>query len=526
MNPSLRGRPRAPGVSLALVLLTACNPWASLPSNGYSSLDEPTWDPLVAAAADGIYVRLPHAGELVRVKADGSWERVDLLGADPERLVVSPDGETLLVFGSWPVCDTSERRIRTVEDCLEEDPELLTEERELALVRDGVRVTASPVEPQLNELVFTADGQRAVAYVDFDQAGSLEDGGLVNLAEVLFMDLASGTVTVVPVGFAPDRILFTEDHERAVVLSRSEVAVFELTSGNYDRLVSFPLSLDVDEDVRPQEAVLTPEGRYVLLTVAGRQDLYVLDLEGESINIVGLDAVPSALSVDSVSDRTVVAYGGAASLDLVDHRYFGVERFELEEPANAIQAHPGMAVAYNVSAVDAHDAIFLDLTTDAIREYRLENPATSLALNEEGTRAVAFTRPEVSGATGAGGWLDSYHGVTVLDLTSTAADAIHLAASGAPLGLAMTGDTALVLLEGVSELIRLDLLTGEDTALEMPYPPLSIGTFGERLYVTQDVSLGFISLVDTDGTNRVDVSGFAALGLLQEETLLPRQPEE
>ena len=86
----------------------------------------------------------------------------------------------------------------------------------------------------------------------------------------------------------PNNILFTNDGYRAVVMSRSKVVVLDLETQAIT--VEYPLTLDADIEIDPSAAVLTPDGRYVLISIEGTNDLYKLDLEVVSIDIVDLQA--------------------------------------------------------------------------------------------------------------------------------------------------------------------------------------------------------------------------------------------
>ena len=69
------------------------------------------WDSDVVTAADGIYVALPFAESLIRVKDDASWDIVNLDGARVKRLVATPDGSSVLVFSEWDECKDDDHEI-------------------------------------------------------------------------------------------------------------------------------------------------------------------------------------------------------------------------------------------------------------------------------------------------------------------------------------------------------------------------------------------------------------------------------
>ena len=516
---------------IMLLSTAGCLDWDNLPDLGYQYRDSALWDSDVVAVDNGIYVHLPSSKQIAHVKPDGEWAIVDLLGGQPTRLVGAPDGKSLLVFAEVPVCDSEEKGIVTVEDCRNHgNGGDLRWETEVDLVRDGQLVGApSPMGSHFNALAFTSDGNQAVAYLDYESASDLDFGGLLNATEVVFMDLESGATTPVPVGFAADRILFDKDDTKAVVFSESQVVVIELESGNYERLVTYSLSLDVDIEVRPQDAALTPDGRYALVTVQGSGDLYTLDLEAESINIVDLDASPSGMGVEKVADMTALVYSTRTQVDLIDHEYFDVETLDLDEPATDIQVGTGFTMLYNTSSSNYHDIYRLDTEDLNLVEYRAKNPVVELQISPDEGHAVAVTRPEPASGTGLDALTDSNWGVEILSLSSNNGFSINLISESEPVGVAFSADSAyaLVLLKGVNELLKLDLYAGTYTQLPLEDSPLGIGSFGsDGFYITHDAALGLVSFLDPETEEISAVGQFAIGGLLSTDTPLPRQEEE
>ena len=54
-------------------------------TDNWSDLPGELWSDDIAGAQDGIYVRLPYTGLLVRLKDSGAVSIVDLEGAEPQR---------------------------------------------------------------------------------------------------------------------------------------------------------------------------------------------------------------------------------------------------------------------------------------------------------------------------------------------------------------------------------------------------------------------------------------------------------
>jgi len=511
---------------LPLLLLAACHPW-DLPGNGTFYLDEPTWNAEVVAASDGVYVSLPAADQLVRVRSDSSWSVVDTRGAQVERMALAPDGATVLTWLSWPICDDTDPKIDLLSECDDED---LRTGRELALVRDAqvVATHSDEVVPyQYGALAFDPEASIAAAWIDFDDVAGLDFDGVLDPSAVVFIPLDGGDPITVPVGFAPDDVLFTGGAEpRAVVLSRSQVAVVELASGVIT--VTYPLTLDPDAAVQPTDVVLTPDGRYALVSVQGSADLYVLDLEQESIDLVELDAIPSDLWVDPLNDRTVIVYPNSRSVDLLEHEYFELESFDLDEPATHILDAGGRAVLYNTVA-GYHDVYLFDVATGQLTEYRAENPVMEMSVTADQSRAVATLNRENGGGTGASAWYDDHYGIGIFDLSDDKTP-VSLLLEGRPLGFELVeegGDNyALVLAEGVDELLQIDLGAGGNSGIELSLPPLGIAAQpGGDFVIAEDSPVGALAFLTPGGSEVTEVAGFALQNLLREYTL-PRRGEE
>lgn len=488
-----------------------------IPDNGSTDADI-SWDPGVLAAKDGVYVRLPAAGRLVRVQVDGTYAEVDLNGASPDSLTLVPGGDAVLVHASWPICDTTRKHVKFLSDCPNDD---LSYGHDLELVKDGavVGVTAD-VPYQFNAMAFNEDASLAVAYLDFSNGDAIDVSGVLNLTEAVFVDLTSTEVHRVAVGFAPENVLFTNDGSRAVVLSRSQVAVVDLST--WSLIVTYPLTLDSSTQVEPTDVVLTPDGAYALVTIAGSADLYVLDLVAESIDIVELNGTPSDLEVDTVNDRTIIVYSNKAQVDVLEHAYFETTGFELDEPASAILATGDQNLLYNPGS-SYHDVYRFNVALGSLDSYRAENPVETMYATEDGTMAVATTRPESSYSDGVSGFYDAYYGLSIFDLTTDRTPAA-LALESAPVGVQLVSEggvnTAFVLLAGLDELVQVDLATGASSSLKLAAPPVGITAVPDGPFVvSHESALGLLSFYDVATGEVVSAANFATFGMYGEREL-------
>lgn len=529
---------------MSILLLAACNPWDLAVGNTYY-LDAEVWDTDISVATDGVYVRLPAAHSLTRVKPDGTSALVDLDGATPDRLIVSPDAKNVLTFASWPECKNDDPTIVTVEDCSGED---LVTRSELDLVRDGQRVGGKAVEGvsgQFNAAAFSPDNSIAALYLDFQDGDIVNIDGSLNLTEVMFVTLEDAKPHAVSVGFAAEAVVFFDDSASAVVLSRNQVALVNLagTADGCDAFsvcVTYPLALDADASVSPSDVSLINRiddagnaEKYALVSVADQSDVYILDLTTESIDIVDLGGVPAAMQVDNTNDRTAVVYNSSAKVDTIDHELFEATRTDLEEPMNAILTVPAGMLLYSTAGY-YHDVYFFDDVANSVVEQRAENPIIEMRIAAD-QFAVATMQPESSGGTGATAFYDANYGLEIFHLPASAnesvADPVALALQGRPVGLATSSDAdgtyALVLMEGIETLLRVDLASALTAQVELSQPPVGIAAMPDGGFVvTHDSALGLLSFIDpSSGEITATASNFAATNIVS-EPVLPRRNVE
>jgi hypothetical protein len=520
---------------LAVLALTACG-WDHLPDGSFVEREGPLWNPdRVLAAEDGLYIPLERARRLVRIDGSGVATEVDLGGALLDQVTLAPDGRTVVATVREFRCVADDPRELRGVDTLDDCPSALREvDGFVVAIEEGEVRSRVPVSAHYNALTFADDGRWAIAWLDVDAGVSFEDAGVVDLTSVLVLDLEEGVSTPVSVGFGAENVLFTPEADRAVVLSRSSVALVDLRGESPERGTTFPLTLDADQTVQPVGVDLTPDGAYALITARHQDDLYVLRLERPSVNLVNLSGQPSDMAVfegidaqdDIADERTVVVHAGTARVDLVDHDAFDVDSLVLDEPMDHIAPVGRTAVLWG--SAGQQDVYSLDLDDETLIEYRLENPPRSLQVAPTGEFAVALTGP-----TGGLDFFDTRHLLEVLDLSDDRGRSRPhlLEAPGRDLAFNVT-DTrldVLVLQSGTDYLFQLDLYTQQAQEVDLPAPPVALGARpGGGFWVSHDASLGLITLYDPASGEQVEVAGFAAYGLLEDLPLAedPNADEE
>jgi hypothetical protein len=510
--------------------LLGCDPFGHWPEGAESV--EPLWDRHVVPSADGgVYVTLPRAHSLVYAAPGADAVRVELEhDAEPTRLLSSPGGTRMLAFTQWPICAAeTDDKIELVEDC---PPGDLEYGYGLELVKGTAAYATADVPGFMNAIAFAPGGEIAVAYLDYESGDELPVDGVVDLSQVVFLDLEEGETHSLSVGFSPNNILFSQEGDKAVVLSRSKATVIGLET--FDTLVTYDLTLDADTVVDPVGAQLTPDGRYAIISVQGSPDLYTLDLDVPHVDIKELTAAPSAMWVSPSTDYgyTVLGYASQTRLDVYDHVYFNDHPVPLEEPTNRLVGADGMVVAYNDRAT-THDIYRLDLSTLGVTEYVAANPVSTVEILDVAgvpSFAVAVLRPESAGGSDLDQYQDQNWGLAILDLLGD--EIVNLVVEAEPVGMALAerdgSAYALVLLDGVETLLMIDLAAPSAAQqIELDAAPHGIGEMPDgSFYITHDSPLGLITFLDpTDPSSLETASGFATLGLFDEYELSAQEQE-
>jgi len=500
-----------------IALFIASCGWNNLPYQDFTSVDAPLWNAANAVATDdGLYVALPHAGALMRVPQSGEPARVDVGAGTVTRIAGAPDGQTVIAFVERSVCTA--QRLR---DC-ERDETLVEVRTDVTLVRDGVAEAPQEIDGAFNAVSFSDDGRFAVAHLDFTQQFELD--GVVNLTSVAVVDLAENTTSVVPIGFAVDQVLFVDDGagvaERAVALSRNAVAEIDLGASPPAVVATFPLTLDPDTQRDPSGVDLTPDGRYALISTSSSADLYAIDLVNKSINLIDLSSVPATLRVDQMADRTVLVFGQRAVVEVMDHDLFEVDTVVLDEPMNQVETIGGTALLWSNGA--AHDLYRLSLDSNALVEYRLQNPAVSVHVAPTNEFAIALTRAEGGSGGGVDAIYDGHPGMEIVDLNDDDSEPFLLEGQG--LGVQFSSDgtnlNALVLQEGVDYVFRYDLYARQASEIALSAPPVAIGAMPDgTFWITHTSALGLVSFLDPVSGEITEVAGFAAQGILESPEL-------
>ncbi len=498
---------------LLAATFTGCG-WENLPDQQQYNLGAPLWAPEgILPIAGGLLVPLPYAGKLALVRESGESELVPLGEATLHSLHPSPAAGIVGVLTDTWVCTFEDPRnargVERLDDC--PTPHRSTE-RKLSLLEGDQLGEGLPVPAWLDTLTWSPNGRFAIGWLDLSSGQAPR--GVVNLTAVQVLDAETGTLSAVTVGFAPEHVLYSANSGRAVVLSQSRVAVVDLGVSPPKTEVIFPLTLSPDQVVTPIGVSLTPDGRYALIPVAGSPDMYVLDLEAHSINLISLSGNASAVHVNVPADKTVIVYSGRSTVDLVDHAFFDVQPIDVDEAMRHIIDLGEQVLLWN--STGPRDLYRLDPSDAALVEYRMQSSPSSVHVAPSGSHAVVFT-------AGSGtGTLAGLPGMEIIDLQDERGRSTPylLESPGVAVAWADEGVRALVLQRDADYIYDLDLLSGVFRELPLPGAPSGLWRVpGGGFAIAIEGSMGRIAFADASGEETALAEGFALLGGLDRPTV-------
>lgn len=153
-----------------------------------------------------------------------------------------------------------------------------------------------PVMPGANSLIASPNGQVAVAWYDRDKAADGQRAGDLSSISVIKDD----QVYAVAVGFNIQRVLFSEDNARLIVLSDDGVSVIELATLEGDSFAppqsTLPASLTV-LDPKDLEVLIDARGRYVVTRTVSLKGFVLFDLEQKRYHQVNLPEIPTDIDL-------------------------------------------------------------------------------------------------------------------------------------------------------------------------------------------------------------------------------------
>lgn len=452
-----------------------------------------------AVAAGGyLYVLNEVFGRVARIDPDDGSVTTVGVGDDPEALAATADG-------SWVLT-------------------LSREDHTLWAVEAGDRLRAIPVEirPNHNTIAVSpsAAARFAITFVDLARLGTLDIDGSASLNEVTVVDLQGTTpaATSVVVGFNPKQVVFTPDGTRAVVLSESFASIVELAAPADP--VRIPLGANTTSDpVTPETVLVTPDNELALVARRASSDVFVIDLDPPSVNIVDFKVLPTKFVASSDGSTILAISAFSPTVSMFDLATSSVQLASaaggITDAAVPLEPEDRRIVLWG-DGLSNEQAYSLDLDTAQITTIQLVNPPTRIAIGPGGSSVVLQRPYPTSSGDETSALFDANDSLSILDPAEQLVTPHFL--ESAPIDVAFAADVtgtrlAVVTLREAGRLTLIDL----DTLLIVARPhlsdvPRSLVPMGAPdapapIAVIHDQAWGLVSFLHPDGKIRVS-SGF------------------
>jgi hypothetical protein len=464
--------------------------------DGYGSEDEGDFLALEPAATDAyVFVANPSRNTVTRVAVLDLSVITARVGVDPSVALTTPDYSKAVVFNEG------------------------SDDLTIINAQDMNDVVTVDLRENYNQMVMSPNGLWVACFhdaaaVDGDDGPS---GGTESHSEVSLVNLDSRVAHHTIAGAEPRQVLFTDDSQRAVVISDDWVAIFDLDGEEPER-TTIALSEGELNAPEAEEAVLSPDGRYLLVRQYGATELIVVDLETKELGRVPVGENPTDIDVTPDGAQAVAVARTAAELWLYD----------LSDPfatADVVALPPEQVLGSVLLSADNTKGLLYSTQSglsryaawdretddeDRIIEVReLVKPVSGMALSPSGSTALIF-HDFSNGDTPAESDYYNEYALTMVNLEDFFPHPLLL--TGKPTAFAQTddGETGFFIMDRQLELVVMHYKTLGFESVRLASPPVYLGVLPETsiAHVSQEHDLGRISFYDVESAELETMTGF------------------
>jgi hypothetical protein len=387
---------------------------------------------------------------------------------------------------------------------------VLSEDATLLKSTPGAITTSTfKTAKQANSLAFSQDGRFAIAWADARKVpGSPKTQGFQDLTVI---DLASGTSTILAVGYRPVAVGFAEGAAtpRAHAVTQDGVALVDL-SGPPRVTKNVAISATPTEDPGTRDVFVTKDGQRAFVRRDTVNAITIVNLDTDTRTDVTLSGPVTDLDLSDSGDRAVAVVRDTAEVAVIPIADPAAKTSVTVtgETIGSVAIAPGgsKALLYtNALAVERFS--ILDLAQgSAFRTVRLYSPVLGIFSTPDAQHAVVL-HDKTSGADGTPG------AFSVVPIGQTLPAKI-VATQAPPTSVATTNDRAIVAERDDATkvfgayLARMPQLMVERYALASP--PIAVGAVpnARRAFIAQQHPEGRLTFIDLDTGVARTLTGF------------------
>jgi hypothetical protein len=358
-----------------------------------------------------------------------------------------------------------------------------------------------------NALAFSSDGRFAIAWADAKKVkGTLPK--TEGLQDLTILDLASGTSTILAVGYRPVTVGFVEGAARAYAVTQDGVAIVDL-AGDARVIRNVAISATPTEDPGTRDVFVSKDGLRAFIRRDNSEKITVVALDSDTRSEITLTGPVTDLDIDDTGARAIAVVRSTAEVALlpIGDLASASSVTVTGETIGSVAIAPGggKALLYtNAFAVERFSV--LDVPTRAVRTIRLYSPVLGIFSTPDAQHAVVLH----GATTGEGG----SPGAFSLAPIGETLPAKIVGTQAPPTAVAVTNDRAIVAERSDRTnvhgawLARMPQLMAERYPLASP--PIAVGILpdAKRAYVAQLHPEGRLTFIDLVGGIARTLTGF------------------
>ncbi|HNC96074.1 MAG TPA: hypothetical protein PLA94_00855 [Myxococcota bacterium] len=379
---------------------------------------------------------------------------------------------------------------------------------------ETLAVTDVPIRPNFNRLALSDDGHWVMCWYDPTAESQGSSGGVQSFNEASLVNVDSGTHTPMVVGFNPQSVKWTEDGQKALVVSDASLAVIDLTQNPPD-ISLIELSDDPLNAPTAEEVELSPDGNWAFVRQFGATDLAVVSLTDRSVQRIALGGNPTDLDLSPDGARITIVSRDAHKLYNLDPADPFAALGELDLPADSpygsvLFAGPRpQAILYTTATRLDRYAVW-DLLTDTITERPLVKPIQTIGVSPTGGSLLIFHTLADAPDASASNPFNGHWAMTQIDLTDFRENPLLLPAEPEGYSVSDDGHYGFFIMKDQKVLESLIFDTLLPVTVELPSLPVYLGVLPgtSTAYASQEHELGRISFYDAPANALDTITGF------------------
>jgi len=302
------------------------------------------------------------------------------------------------------------------------------------------------------------------------------------------------------------------------------VSILDLQGNSGFIAPTVPMTTDPVGDGDPDEVVITPDGQYALARWASMSLVRAVNLQDSTITDTALSGPPTDLDLTPTGDTLLAVVRSQHELALLDvpadiGDASAVETIDCTPlvVGSAQVTNDGLQALLFTNASNVKSITMVDLVTHEKRTAVLRKGVRWVALSPDGTAALVLHNKVPGTPQPTDSFeeqLDKRYGFSLVDLESLFVKLQITDADPGTFAFSPAGDLVYLIVanqaSGLRDVAKLDLNSFIVSLHTVGSHPLEIGAVvgTERIYISQEHSLGRMSFIDVTSDQLQTVTGF------------------